>query len=277
MMKKLSIITINYNNSKGLEKTIESIIKQTYLEYEYIIIDGGSTDNSINIIKKYANKIDYWISEPDKGIFNAMNKGIEQATGEYCNFMNSGDCFHTNDVFEKVVPLLNKDIVTGKYIFGNQPHPWGAIATISMLDFVKGGICHQSAFIRRDLFKDNCYDENFKIVSDSKFFIDALIFKNCSYTNVDIIIADFDASGISSISSELNEIERARILREYLPERIYIDYMRFAKADSPLLELTPLFNKTNGFQKLIFHVVSFLIKMRSLLLRTKHLFYIFKK
>ena len=91
---KISVITINYNNKSGLEKTIQSVISQTYFELEYIIIDGGSSDGSIDVIKKYENKIDYWISEQDKGIYNAMNKGIAQAHGEYCNFMNSGDCFH---------------------------------------------------------------------------------------------------------------------------------------------------------------------------------------
>ncbi|MDR2910496.1 MAG: glycosyltransferase [Bacteroidales bacterium] len=88
---KLSIITINLNNVAGLQKTIESVVKQTFTDYEYIVIDGGSTDGSADIIKQHANKITYWVSEPDKGIYNAMNKGIRVAKGEYCLFLNSGD------------------------------------------------------------------------------------------------------------------------------------------------------------------------------------------
>jgi glycosyltransferase involved in cell wall biosynthesis len=277
-MKKLSIITINYNNCNGLKKTIESVVNQTYSGYEYIIIDGGSTDGSVEVIKEYADKIDYWVSEPDKGIFNAMNKGILKTTGEYCNFMNSGDSFHANDVIAKTIPLLDKDIVVGKYIHGNLSYTWGRTSdSISMLDFVKGGISHQSSFIKKTLFENNLYDENFKIASDWKFFIDVLIFKSCTYKNIDVIVADFDATGISSVASKLNEMERTKILKEFLPERIYTDYVRLAKADSTLLELTPFFNNTNGFQKLIFNVVAILIKIRTFHLKIKLFFKKFKK
>ncbi len=88
---KLSIITINKNNAYGLRKTIQSVINQTYSNIEYIIIDGASTDGSIDVIKKFEDKIDWWASEPDTGIYNAMNKGIKIATGDYCQFLNSGD------------------------------------------------------------------------------------------------------------------------------------------------------------------------------------------
>ena len=113
-MKKLSIITINRNNSAGLHKTIESVVSQTFTDYEYIIIDGASTDGSVDIIKQYANKITSWVSEPDKGIYNAMNKGILKATGEYLLFLNSGDSLHTynvlNEIFRKEI---NSKIILG--------------------------------------------------------------------------------------------------------------------------------------------------------------------
>ena len=92
-MKKISIITINYNNCEGLRRTIESVVNQTCRDFEYIIIDGGSTDGSVDVIKRYADNIDYWVSEPDKGIYNAMNKGIRMATGDYVQILNSGDMF----------------------------------------------------------------------------------------------------------------------------------------------------------------------------------------
>ena len=97
---KLSIITINYNNARGLERTIKSVICQTFTNYEYIIVDGGSTDGSLEVINKYADHISKWVSEPDEGIYNAMNKGTRMASGEYFNYMNSGDCFCDAHVLE---------------------------------------------------------------------------------------------------------------------------------------------------------------------------------
>ena len=97
---KLSIITVNFNDAEGLERTIKSVISQTFHDYEFIIIDGGSTDDSVNVIKKYESHIDYWVSEYDGGIYPGMNKGLRQAKGEYLNYMNGGDCYHSEDVLE---------------------------------------------------------------------------------------------------------------------------------------------------------------------------------
>ena len=110
---KYSIITINYNNKDGLEKTILSVLGQTCHDYEYIIIDGGSTDGSVDVIKKYANRIDYWVSEPDSGRYPAMNKGINQAKGDYLNFMNSGDTFYSSTVLVDIAKMnYTEDIIT---------------------------------------------------------------------------------------------------------------------------------------------------------------------
>ena len=95
---KYSIITVNFNNKEGLRKTIESVIHQTFHDFEFIVIDGGSTDGSADVLKEYHTQIDYWVSEPDGGIYQGMNKGIKKATGDYLNFMNSGDCFFAVDV-----------------------------------------------------------------------------------------------------------------------------------------------------------------------------------
>ena len=99
---KLSIITVNYNDAKGLQRTIESVLCQTFHDYEFIVIDGGSTDGSVEVIKRYEKYIDYWVSEQDGGIYPGMNKGLRQAKGEYVNFMNGGDCYHSSDVLEKI-------------------------------------------------------------------------------------------------------------------------------------------------------------------------------
>ena len=112
---KFSIITVNFNNKEGLHNTIKSVINQTFRDFEYIVIDGGSTDGSIDILKKYDKYINYWISEKDSGIYNAMNKGISKANGEYLNFMNSGDCFYALDVLEKVSKYgYTSDFIVGK-------------------------------------------------------------------------------------------------------------------------------------------------------------------
>ena len=113
-MPKLSIITINLNNAQGLEKTIKSVVSQTYSDYEYIIIDGASTDGSVDVIQEYRNKITYWVSEPDTGIYNAMNKGILKATGEYCQFLNSGDILVDNNVTERMLSDMPDCSILGR-------------------------------------------------------------------------------------------------------------------------------------------------------------------
>lgn len=114
---KLSIITVNFNDAGGLERTIKSVISQTFCDYEFIIIDGGSTDGSVEIIKVYSDRIDYWVSEMDRGIYHAMNKGVDQAHGDYCLFLNSGDSFYNDEVLEKLSKFeSNDDIIVGKVV-----------------------------------------------------------------------------------------------------------------------------------------------------------------
>ena len=169
---KFSIVTVNYNNIVGLRHTIESVISQTFKDYEFIIIDGGSTDGSINLIKDYQQYMSYWISEKDNGIYNGMNKGITQAKGTYINFMNSGDVFYRNDILEKVNNLMNdSDFIIGKD-YNQDPETGEAFTTIlplriSMASFYMWTLPHQSAFIRRSLFNNSPYDESLRIVGSS--------------------------------------------------------------------------------------------------------------
>lgn len=261
---KISIITINYNNRDGLQKTIESVIGQTYTDYEYIIIDGGSTDGSIDIINQYKDRIIYWVSEPDKGIYNAMNKGILKTAGEYCNFMNSGDYFYNNSVLEKFFAqkVLNEDIIFGKYVSSRFPEGSGfSKPDLTMLDLCRTHPNHQSSFIKKKLFENTLYDESLKLVSDWKFFIEAIILQNCTVRIVDEIIAYYDLNGLSEVNHKAVKEEHDRVLREFLPERIYQDYIYLVRSDSTLLELTPYFNKTRGFQKFIYKIVYLLIRI----------------
>ena len=226
---KLSIITINYNNREGLRKTIESVVNQTCQDFEYIVIDGGSTDGSAEVIEEYADQIDYWVSEKDNGIYDAMNKGIDKASGHYCQFLNSGDDLYSNDVIEQILPHLNEtDIVVGKIFLSNTASPSEDIPSVSMLRLFSKSLPHSSAFISTELLRKYHYDPTLRIVSDWKFFIQTLIFDNASYKPLDIIVSNFDTNGISSQNTALVMKEREQVLKELLPERIRMDYFTFA-------------------------------------------------
>lgn len=257
-----SIITINYNNREGLEKTIESVVNQSFKNYQYIIIDGGSTDGSVEVIEKYASQINYWVSEQDKGIYHAMNKGILQAHGEYVIFMNSGDCFYDSTVLDWVFQQgLQEDICIGKvWCVGRNIIKEPLNNNFSMMDLFRNHPPHQAAFIKRDLFEQGLFDETFKLVSDWIFFIDRLIFRNCSYRYLNTIIANYDMSGLSTTQTRLLKEEEKKALESFLPQRILKDYEKYKYADSPLLELIPDLNKTAGFHQWVFKLVNFLLK-----------------
>lgn len=201
-MPKLSIITINYNNLEGLKKTVDSVVNQTWQEFEYIVIDGGSTDGSALYIESQSKHIDYWVSEPDKGIYNAMNKGIAKATGEYLLFLNSGDHFYKCDVLEKDHHFLEgKEIIYFNLNFVDKTKSWVCKypEELSFSHFIKDTLPHPATFIKLTLFtKIGLYDESLKIVSDWKFFIQALFKFNCDYKRVNEVLSVYYLDGISS-------------------------------------------------------------------------------
>lgn len=229
MNKKLSIITINYNNLEGLKSTVESVVNQTWQKFEYIIIDGGSTDGSAEYIESQRTHIDYWVSEPDKGIYNAMNKGIAKATGEYLLFLNSGDHLFDNETISKCNVHLNLyDLIT----FDIQMIERKISKIVSYPDRLRFSnlfadmICHQSTFHKNELFDTvGLYDENMKFVSDWKFLILALFKYNCSYTRIKETLATYYLDGISSdeINREMLLYEKRQVLEENFNEYI-LDY-----------------------------------------------------
>ena len=259
---KYTIITINYNNCQGLYKTVESVISQTYTSYEYIIIDGGSTDGSKEFIEHNSNHIDYWVSEPDKGIYNAMNKGIVKAHGDYIIFMNSGDYFYDNFVLENTLKYLTTDIVYGRLYYSNLKERSVYLkGSPNMFHFYDNTLNHQSTFISRKLFSDSQYDEKYKIVSDWKFFIEKIIFQNCSFVSIPIRVAFFEGGGISDSDRELDAKERKEVLESMFPPRILEAFERFKGKESPMLDLIPEFNKTYRLQKFILFTVKLIIKI----------------
>lgn len=233
----LSIITINLNNAAGLKRAMESVLCQNYIDYEYIVVDGASSDGSVQIIKDLAgffgNRIK-WISEPDKGIYNAMNKGIKMATGDYVEFLNSGDCLKSPDVVGQIIQSLEKNNYPS-ILYGNiiKEFPDGRHLKdvcfggedITFLGFYKGSLNHSTSFIKKNLFvKYGMYDESLRIVSDWKWFLNAIILgdERPVYTNIDVSL--FDMTGISETNKELEKAERQKVLSELIPAPILSDY-----------------------------------------------------
>jgi glycosyltransferase involved in cell wall biosynthesis len=220
---KLTIITINYNNNEGLIKTIESIINQTWINFEFIIIDGGSTDDSVATIEKYDKYINYWISEKDSGVYDAMNKAIQLANGSYLNFMNSGDFYYTNTILEEIHSKFNKDVGVlygDSFYFNDQGYDKieKTPLKLSFTHFVNSGINHQASFIKRNLFfKYFMYNIAYKIGADWEFFLYVICKKNESYEHLEKTICYYDFSGISAISENLDlyHSERESILKKH--------------------------------------------------------------
>ena len=254
---KLSIITINYNNAEGLRKTLASVAAQTYHDIEHIIIDGGSTDGSVDVIKEYVRNVErmnelksegihvVWLSESDKGIYNAMNKGISKASGDYIQVLNSGDILAADDVTESMMVKLNelsnervnesdgvailygnmikKDYTTGKIIGKSKEVEY------SLRNYYSSTMNHDCCYFRRDLFEVyGLYDENLKIVSDWKWFLLAIGLGHVKPVYVDIDVTIFDASGISETNLTLRNQERRQVLEELLPLAILADYDKYA-------------------------------------------------
>lgn len=234
-MNKISIITINRNNANGLERTIKSVIEQTYTNYEFIVIDGDSTDNSVDIIKQYSSALTFWLSEKDTGVFNAMNKGIKHATGDYCYFLNSADIFANSNVLNDI---FGAQTYTAPFINGHQINDFGSYTQkvpnlnreLTLFDFYWGTIKHQATFIRRNLFDQyGLYDENLKITSDWKFFLQTIGLHNEQPAFIDVDIAIFEWDGLSTNPQLVNTHanERTRVLDEKIPKSIQKDYDNF--------------------------------------------------
>ena len=217
----ITIITVVRNGEKTLEQTILSVINQTYGNIEYIIIDGVSVDGTLNIIKKYEDKIDYWISEPDKGIYDAMNKGIGLAAGEYIALLNSDDWYELN-ACEIIVNKINEkdaDVYYGMMrVIKNEALFFIVGYTEQLLSQFM--IPHQACFVKNSIYKIYQYDIKYKVVADHDFMI-RLKNNNCKFYFVECIIGNYRAGGISD--SRLRKIEMNSILRKYR----FISYFKY--------------------------------------------------
>ena len=221
MQKKCSIITVTLNNKAGLEKTIQSVLGQTYRDIEYIVIDGASSDGSVKIIESHASGIDQWISEPDTGVYNAMNKGIQKATGEYLLFLNSGDTLFETSTLEQVIPYLeaaDADLFYGDLRFdhSDQFEDFHYPDELTFDFLYHRSLGHPATFIKRSLFdKVGYYEESYSICADWVFFTKAICLYTCSYKHIPRVIANFTTDGMSSVDENQQKIlkEREKALR----------------------------------------------------------------
>lgn len=268
---KISIITINRNNRNGLSQTLASVAQQRYSKYEQIIIDGASTDGSQTVIKQYCNKnprITYWISEKDKGVYNAMNKGILQAQGEYLLFLNSGDYIEP-DILEQVASsLIGTDIIYGNLYFlsesGNKYMRIYPESPLSAALLLSPTFClpHPATFIKKELFKAQLYNEQYKIVSDWEFWIKSILFKNHSTKHVDIGISNFQEGGISSDTTLANQ-ERTKVLKELFPQKVLEELSELLLIkENPLYEGLCIMKGARHFQKKMNKLIIFCYKLR---------------
>jgi glycosyltransferase involved in cell wall biosynthesis len=207
----LSIITINRNNAAGLKKTIQSVVTQTFTDFEYIIIDGASDDGSVELIKSFAGKISYWESKPDTGIYNAINKGIKKAQGEFCLFLNSGDCLLEPVTLENAFAEVdNKSDIYYSNLRKSNGSYTKIPETVTISYLISGTMNHQNMLIRRQLFiQHGFYNESFHILADTEFYLNEFWKHNSKFTHLHTDISLYDAHGISTTySAALMDAER---------------------------------------------------------------------
>lgn len=235
---KLSIITINLNNAVGLERTIQSVVSQTYKDYEYIVIDGNSQDGSVDIIRKYEKQITTWISEKDTGIYNAMNKGIQRATGEYILFLNAGDTLYDQFILTKVFSENNytEDILYGDYLWVHNEHGEELMSFAglpSRMNYKNFRTLPHSggAFIKRVLFENyGGYDESLKIIGDKDHYMRLILQYGVSLRYLSLVLSRYDGYGLSAGGGVKlkNQLENSLVsLRYYKGYRYFIYLLKY--------------------------------------------------
>lgn len=231
---KVTVVTVVFNNVRHIEATIQSVVNQTYPNIEYIIIDGGSTDGTVDLIKKYEDRLAYWVSEPDKGIYDAMNKGIDKATGSWMIFMNSGDRFTNEEVLTTVFSTPQQADI----LYGDAIMEYPSFQTIFKKNpltsmWKRAPFCHQASFIKTNLLKEWKYDTQYKIGADHDFFFKAYIHnKTFHYINLPICFFDGrEGATKQNIVLGIREMFNSTLKHKYtfsrwLYARLYLLYIR---------------------------------------------------
>jgi len=243
MESLLSIITINYNNGPGLEKTIASVLNQSQRDFEFIVVDGGSKDTSAEVISKHNKEFTKVISEMDKGIYDAQNKGAALAKGNYLLFLNSGDTFYDRHVVASFFEFVKDE--KNLIVYGNSAlnTPGGTEeklcppATLDAFYFFKHGLNHQACFIANSLFKEfGPYELKYRICADFDFLLAVFCKKPGCYRYLNTVICHYDKSGASSASENYDTVvkERELILKRHLAPALYVGLKKRARAELSL-------------------------------------------
>jgi glycosyltransferase involved in cell wall biosynthesis len=212
---KVSIITICFNEITGIEKTIQSVLNQIFKDFEYILIDGNSSDGTKEVIERYKSKIDLYISEKDSGIYSAMNKGLSYSKGEYILFLNGGDYLYN----DKVLADVFKCAITKPIVYGycetttskNTPILFKAPPNLNKLHLIRTSIPHQATFVKRELFnKYGMFDETFKITGDYDLLLRLVVKHSIQSQYVPVLCTFFDRNGVSSVQHDLREKEKEK-------------------------------------------------------------------
>lgn len=265
---RLSVITINYNNRDGLQKTMESVLSQSFTDYEYIVMDGASTDGSADLRSMMPEGRGTFVSEPDKGIYNAMNKGIARAKGDYLLFMNSGDVFASEtcvaDVFSQVAEDAASDILYCNALLmwqDREPELLPLQEKLTLAFLTDSSLCHQATFIPRQLLVDcGGYDESYKIVSDWKQWL-VWLWEGKTFRYIPTIVCHFDTCGLCADENNYKRSmqERWDIIHKVLPpvvvdtlvdyDKLWMDHRSFQ--NKPCLQTRDYCAKSHLYRRII--------------------------
>lgn len=230
----ISIVTIVFNNVQSIEKTVKSVIEQSYPNFEYIVIDGASTDGTVALLNKYSDQIHQLVSEPDKGLYDAMNKGVDRCNGDYVIFMNSGDWFYNNNVLKEI--FTSADMREYDFIYGATELRTESGSRIyksgNASNFWKKLVIHQSLFTKREICLSNKFDLSYKVSADFDFIYKLFFFRH-KFKQLDVVVSSFDMVGYSHHHRYIGFKEDRKIALKYegrrlLSYRVYLHYVKIS-------------------------------------------------
>lgn len=221
----VSVVTVTFNNGKNIESTIRSVLNQDYTNIEYIIVDGASTDNTLQIIQSYNNSICYWISEKDNGVYDAMNKAIDLCSGDWIIFLNCGDYFVNNHVLSSIFKI--DSVFTYDVLYGDAEYRYNSFKAVEQArqlnDLWKGMICsHQAMFTKLKVMKEVFFDKTYKFAADFKLVND-LFYSGKRFLHVDAVIISAEVGGLTE-SNILKSVKERKMIMSLRDNSIRIKF-----------------------------------------------------
>ncbi len=233
MERKYSIITVTYNNAEGLKRTLDSVRKLSYKHFELIIIDGGSSDATKDIVNGYDDEVTKFVSEKDNGIYDAMNKGVRFATGDYVVFMNAGDMFASSDTLD-VVNRLDGELILGSAVYGGEERRM--LKDMTLYDVLSIGINHQSVYYKTELLREYPFDDAYPITADMKTVVEPMAKRCLKPVCTEEILSICEGGGLSQVRWREIKKERARMIEEVVAPFYKADYLRLARIDNGMID-----------------------------------------